>query len=74
MVHMGKMEFLLSVVLIFCAIEETAANFLYICVGDCAWWEYLLMGASVLLCLVCCFASCTRYCVSGSSENEDVPA
>ena len=27
---------------------------LYICFGDCEWWQYMIMALSIVLCLCCC--------------------
>ena len=45
------------VILILCTVAEAKrrGGFLFICIGDCAWWEYLLMALSVIIFSCCCW-------------------
>ena len=44
------------IILISCTVAEAGrGGFLFICIGDCAWWEYLLMALSVIIFSCCCW-------------------
>ena len=74
MLPIRKIAFIWSMVLMLCTIEEVAGNFLYICIGDCEPWQYLLMAASIVLFLVCCCASIAKSCGERRDENENSSA
>ena len=63
-------ELILIIIFISCKIAEAGrGGFLYICIGNCAWWQYLLMGITVLLFLFCCCAGAVK--CRGNRDNDE---
>jgi hypothetical protein len=64
MLPMKIIELLLGMVLMLCTIAEGG----FICIGDCTWWQYLLMAISCVLLLLilmpflycCCYEGAGR--------------
>ena len=62
---------LLSLLAPLVPLVSAGKGFLFICTGDCDWWQYLLMVVSILICICCLCGCCVKLCSCCSTKDEE---